>query len=261
MLITGTLLLITDMDIGEYLRQEVMPTPFCKGCGHGILMHAILVAIDELGMDFGNMLFVSGIGCAAWIPSPHFAADTLHTTHGRPIAFATGAKLFNPELDVVVISGDGDLVSIGGNHLIHAVRRDLDVTVIMANNRVYGMTGGQLASTTPHGRITATTPGGNPERDFDTCRLVLACGAGYAARYSVAEPVKLRRVIKNALQHKGFSFVEAMTICPTQYGRMNKRPVPSQMIEELKSLCISGTRAQVMAGDAPEGKVYVGEFI
>jgi 2-oxoglutarate ferredoxin oxidoreductase subunit beta len=247
-------------DIRKYLRGEVMPTPFCKGCGHGILMHAILIAIDELGMEFGNMLFVSGIGCAAWIPSPHFAADTLHTTHGRPIPFATGAKMFNPKLDVVVISGDGDLASIGGNHLIHAARRNTDITVIMANNRVYGMTGGQLASTTPHACITSTTPEGNPEREFDTCRLVLGCGAGCVARYSVVEPVKLRRVIRNALRYKGFSYVEALTICPTQFGRMNKMPTPFQMIEQLREVCVPGTREQVMAGDVPEGRVYVGEF-
>lgn len=252
---------MTVPDARKYLREETMPTPFCSGCGHGILMQAILLAIDESGMDFGNMLFVSGIGCAAWIPSPHFAADTLHTTHGRPIAFATGAKTFNPNLDVVVISGDGDIVSIGGNHLIHAARRDTDITVIMANNRVYGMTGGQLASTTPHDGITSTTPQGNPERGFDACRLALACGAGYAARYSVAEPVNLRKAIKNALKHKGFSFVDALTICPTHYGRMNAMPTPWQMIEELKEMCVPGTRAQVMAGDAPEGKVYVGEFV
>jgi 2-oxoglutarate ferredoxin oxidoreductase subunit beta len=248
-------------DVKKYIRQETMPTPFCRGCGHGILLHAVLIAIDELGMDFKNMLFVSGIGCAAWIPSPHFAADTLHTTHGRPIAYATGAKLFNPKLDVVVISGDGDILSIGGNHLIHAARRNMDIKVIMANNRVYGMTGGQLASTTPHGGITATTPEGNPERDFDACRLVLACGAGYAARHSVAEPRKLIGIIKKALQYKGFAFVEAMTTCPTHYGRMNKMPVPYEMIEELKRISTPGTRAQVMAGAAPEGKIYVGEFV
>jgi 2-oxoglutarate ferredoxin oxidoreductase subunit beta len=248
-------------DVNKYIRQETMPTPFCRGCGHGILLHCTLIAIDELGMDFKNMLFVSGIGCAAWIPSPHFAADTLHTTHGRPIAFATGAKLFNPNLDVVVISGDGDLLSIGGNHLIHAARRNMDIKVIMANNRVYGMTGGQLASTTPHGGITATTPEGNPERDFDGCRLVLACGAGYVARYPVAEPRKLIGVIKKALSYKGFAFVEALTTCPTHYGRMNKMPAPAEMIEEFKRICVGGTRAQVMAGDAPEGRIYIGEFV
>ena len=141
----------------KYIRPGVKVTPFCPGCGHGILMGLILRAIDELKMDMKKMLFVSGIGCAAWIPSPHFDGDTLHTLHGRALAFATGAKLFNPDLCVMVVSGDGDLSSIGGNHLIHAARRNIDLKVICANNMIYGMTGGQVASTTPKGARTSTT--------------------------------------------------------------------------------------------------------
>ena len=133
----------------KYIRPGVKSTPFCPGCGHGILMGLILRAIDELKMDMNKMVFVSGIGCAAWIPSPHYDGDTLHTLHGRALAFATGVKLFNPELCVMVVSGDGDLSSIGGNHLIHAARRNIDLKVICANNMIYGMTGGQVASTTP----------------------------------------------------------------------------------------------------------------
>lgn len=247
-------------DIRKYIRPEVMPTPFCPGCGHGILMHCILIAIDELNLDFDRMVFVSGIGCAAWIPSPHFAADTLHTTHGRPVAYATGVKLYRPELDVVVISGDGDLVSIGGNHLIHAARRNINLTVIMANNKVYGMTGGQMASTTPHGCITSTTPNGNPERDFDTCRLMLAAGAEYVARQTVAAPKDLIAAIKGALEFERFSFTEVMTNCPTQFGRMNKVPVPADMIEALKNSAVKGGRKELLTKPLPEGKFYVGRF-
>ena len=247
-------------DIRKYIRPEVMPTPFCPGCGHGILMHCILIAIDELNLDFDRMVFVSGIGCAAWIPSPHFAADTLHTTHGRPVAYATGVKLYRPELDVVVISGDGDLVSIGGNHLIHAARRNIGLTVIMANNKVYGMTGGQMASTTPHGCITSTTPGGNPERDFDTCRLMLAAGAGYVARQTVAAPKDLIAAIKGALEFERFSFAEVMTNCPTHFGRMNDVPVPADMIEALKNSAVKGGRKELLTKPLPEGKFYVGRF-
>src|SRR3972149_1851924 len=149
-------------DLEKYLRPEIKSTPFCPGCGHGILMNLILRAINELQWPMEKMLFVSGIGCAAWIPSPHFNADTLHTLHGRAIPFATGVKMFNPDLCVMVVSGDGDLTSIGGNHLIHAARRNIDLKVICANNMIYGMTGGQVASTTPKGLRTATTAEGNP---------------------------------------------------------------------------------------------------
>jgi len=146
----------TTTSVKRMIRQDMFPTPFCPGCGHGILLAAILRAIDELGCDMDEMLFVSGIGCGGWIPSPHYAADTMHVTHGRPIPFATGAKLFNPDLKVVVIGGDGDIASIGGNHLIHAARRNIDMTVICANNGIYGMTGGQVTPTTPQGARTAT---------------------------------------------------------------------------------------------------------
>src|SRR4030067_2570221 len=175
----------------KYIRPGVKATPFCPGCGHGILMGLILRAIDELEMDMKKILFVSGIGCAAWIPSPHYDADTLHTLHGRALAFATGAKLFNPDLCVIVVSGDGDLSSIGGNHLIHAARRNIDLKVICANNMIYGMTGGQVASTTPKSSKSSTTVAGNPYRPFDLSHLVKAAGATYVARYSVTQPLAL----------------------------------------------------------------------
>ena len=148
--------------IYQMINQQAFPTPFCPGCGHGILMNAVLRAIAELEYDMKNMVFVSGIGCAAWIPSPHFKADTLHTLHGRAVAYATGAKLFNPKLKIMVISGDGDLSAIGGNHLIHAARRNMDMTVVCANNGIYGMTGGQVASTTPRRLPDFHHPEGEP---------------------------------------------------------------------------------------------------
>jgi len=250
----------TTVSIRKYIRPEVFPTPFCPGCGHGILLGAILRAIDELGLDMDEMLFVSGIGCAGWIPSPHFAADTLHTTHGRAIAFATGAKLFNPELKVVVIGGDGDLASIGGNHLIHAARRNLEITVICANNRVYGMTGGQVTPTTPLGARTATTPEGNLESPFDLCRLVAAAGATYVARHSVYHIRALIRILKRALQHKGFAFVEVLSPCPTQYGRRNELGTPTAMLLSVKDACVTLRKAQEMGEDELRGKIVVGEF-
>lgn len=245
----------------KYIRPGVKVTPFCPGCGHGILMGLILRAIDELSMDMKKMLFVSGIGCAAWIPSPHFNGDTLHTLHGRALAFATGAKLYDPDLCVVVISGDGDLSSIGGNHLIHAARRDMDLKVICANNMIYGMTGGQVASTTPKGAKTSTTGGGNPYRPFDLSRLVSAAGASYVARYSVTQPLALIRSIKKALAHVGFSFIEVLSPCPTQYGRRNQPEKPEEMIQDLIRRCILEEEAKGLSEEALAEKIVTGEFL
>ena len=207
-----------------------------------------------------KMVFVSGIGCAAWIPSPHFNADTLHTLHGRAVAFATGAKLFNPDLLVMVVSGDGDISSIGGNHLIHAARRDIDLKVICANNMIYGMTGGQAASTTPQGAKTSTTAAGNPYRPFELCKLVQAAGATYVARYSVTQPVSLIRAIKKALQHVGFSFIEVFSPCPTQFGRRNILDRPEDMIQDLIRRCILKEEAERLTEEELAGKIVTGEF-
>ncbi|MBW1921450.1 MAG: 2-oxoacid:ferredoxin oxidoreductase subunit beta [Deltaproteobacteria bacterium] len=247
-------------DLEKYLRPEIKSTPFCPGCGHGILMNLILRAIDELGESMDKMLFVSGIGCAGWIPSPHFNADTLHTLHGRAIAFATGAKMFNPALNVMVISGDGDLASIGGNHLIHAARRDTDLTVICANNMIYGMTGGQTASTTPLGSLSATSPGGNIYRPFDLCQLVLGAGGSYVARYSVTQPLSLVEAIKKALKLNGFSFIEVLSPCPTQFGRRNQYDSPTEMIALLLERCISKEEAEHLSEEDLRGKIITGEF-
>jgi 2-oxoglutarate ferredoxin oxidoreductase subunit beta len=247
--------------IFQMINAQAFPTPFCPGCGHGILMNAVLRAFAELEYDLKQTLFVSGIGCAAWIPSPHFKADTLHTLHGRAIAYATGAKLFNPKLKVIVISGDGDLSSIGGNHLIHAARRNMDLTVVCANNSIYGMTGGQVASTTPLGSLTTTTPKGNPDRPFDLCKLVEAAGATFVARHPVATPIPLTRTLKKAIAHRGFSFVEVLSPCPTQFGRRNAFRSPYAMIQALKNTCVSLEKAKGLPPEELEGKVLVGEFV
>jgi len=247
--------------IRRYVRAKSFPTPFCPGCGHGILLGAILRAVDQLGLDFSQMLFVSGIGCAGWIPSPHFDTDTLHVTHGRPVAYATGVKLANPRLHVVVVGGDGDIASIGGNHLIHAARRNINLAVICANNQIYGMTGGQVTPTTPFGAHTATTPAGNPEPSFDLARLVAAAGATYVARYSVWHVRPLIAAIQRALQHTGFSFIEALSSCPTQYGRRNAQPSPIEMLRWFKQSCVTLERAQSMTAEDLAGKTLIGEFV
>jgi 2-oxoglutarate ferredoxin oxidoreductase subunit beta len=247
-------------DLEQYLRPGIGVTTFCPGCGEAILMGLILRAIDELKLNMDEMLFVSGIGCAAWIPSPHFNADTLHTLHGRTIAFATGAKLVNPRLKVMVISGDGDLVDIGGNHLIHGARRNMDLTVVCANNSNYGMTGGQVCATTPLGALTMTTHQGNPYRPFDLCRLLQAAGATYVARYAVSQPVALIKGIKKALQTTGFSFVEAITPCPVQFGSRNKLGKPGDMIKDLMSRSISKEKAKGLSAEELKDKIITGEF-
>jgi 2-oxoglutarate ferredoxin oxidoreductase subunit beta len=218
-----------------YLRDEALPSPFCPGCGNGIIANAFLKAVRNLGHeDLSKFAFVSGIGCGAWIPSPHFKADTLHTTHGRAIAFATGLKLARPELNIVIISGDGDLAAIGGNHLIHAARRNIDMTVICSNNYIYGMTGGQMGPTTFTGDKTSTSPYGNPERPFDLARLVAAAGANYVARWTTAHPNQAARSIQTALERKGFSFVEMISQCPTAYGRRTKIGGQVEMLDWFK---------------------------
>ena len=249
-------------DLEKYLRDEVSTTAFCPGCGDGIMMGSVLRAVDSLGLDMQKVLYVSGIGCAAWIPSPNFKADTLHTLHGRPVAFATGAKLANPSLEVIVISGDGDLSSIGGNHLIHAARRGIKLAILCANNFIYGMTGGQVASTTPLGRYSATTPppAGNPYPPFDLVSLVLAAGARFAARWPVTRPVQLIGSIKKAITCEGVGFVDVISPCPTQYGRRNRyRDIPD-LFDDVESMCIHRDEAADLAAKEKTGKIIVGEY-
>jgi len=202
----------------KYIRNQ--PSAFCIGCGDGTILNCFVRAIDDLEIPTEKVLCVSGIGCAAWIPSPNFNGDTLHTTHGRALAFATGAKVFNGDLTTVVFTGDGDGAGIGGNHLIHAARRNIDITTILVNNLSYAMTGGQIAPTTSHGERTVTSPYGNPESPFDTVKLVTAAGATYVARWTTNHPLELTRSIREAIQHPGFSFIEVLSQCPTQQRRM-----------------------------------------
>ncbi|MFX1509244.1 MAG: thiamine pyrophosphate-dependent enzyme [Promethearchaeota archaeon] len=204
----------------NYLRN--LPSAFCAGCGNGTILNSFVRAVDELIMTkqirHKDLLGVSGIGCSAWIPSPHFKGDTLHTTHGRAIAFATGAKVMNPQLKIVVFTGDGDGAAIGGNHLIHAARRNIPMTVILVNNLNYGMTGGQSAPTTPLHVQTSTYPQ-HPEAPFDLTQLVLGAGASYVARWTTFYVNELIATIKEALIHPGFSFIEVISQCPTYAAR------------------------------------------
>ncbi len=243
----------------RFLRPDVT-LPFCPGCGHRLLLKHILVAIDEMELDIDGMLFVSGIGCAGWIPSPCFNADTLHCLHGRAIPFAVGAKVANPELTTVVVSGDGDLADIGGNHLIHAARRNEDITVICANNMNYGMTGGQVCSTTPVGSVTHTTPQGNQHRPFDLCSLVRGAGAQYAARYVVTQGDEMVSAIKRAIQMPGFAFVEALSPCPTQFGRQNKMDSIKEAYRFVEEMAIRREDASNHTDQELASLLLTGEF-
>jgi len=247
--------------VRTYLRKETFPSAFCSGCGHGILGGALLRAIYELGLDMDKMVFVSGIGCSGWIPSPYFAADTLHVTHGRTLAFAAGVEAFRPDLKVVAIGGDGDLASIGTNHLLHAARRSHHIATVCANNGVYGMTGGHVTPTTPLGARTYTTPAGNPYRPMDLCRLMEAAGATYVARHTVYHTPALVRMLKRALLHEGFSFVDVISPCPTQFGRRNRLPSPWEMMQFLRENAIPLEQARERSPEELEGKIVVGEFV
>jgi len=246
-------------DWKRFLRPGVT-LPFCPGCGHRILLRHLLTAVDELDLDIDGMLFVSGIGCGGWIPSPCINADTLHCLHGRAIPFAVGAKTANPALTTLVVSGDGDLADIGGNHLIHAARRNIDITVICANNMNYGMTGGQVCATTPVGAVTHTTPSGNIYRPFDLCALVRAAGARYAARYAVTQGPQLVSAIKKAIGIKGFTFVEAISPCPTQFGRQNRLDNVKDVYAYIESLIVPRQAAEASATIPGAVRLITGEF-
>jgi len=238
----------------KYIRKEVFPTAFCPGCGHGILLNAFVRALGELNYDQENMVIVSGIGCGGWMGSPHMNVDTLHTTHGRAIAFATGVKKANPELDVVVLSGDGDLATIGGNHLIHAARRKLPITVICGNNHIYGMTGGQASATTPRGANTITTPSGNDERPFDLVKLVKGAGADNVFRYTAYHANQIKDTIKEAIKSDEFYFLDVLTGCPVQYGRRNGLREPTKMLNWMKENC------EFYKDRNKDDKIMVGKF-
>jgi len=245
----------------KYIRPWAIRTANCPGCGNGILAQAFLRAVDEEALDFDDFVFVSGIGCAAWIPSPSFNADTLHTTHGRPIAFATGVKLAAPDRRVVVISGDGDLLAIGGNHFIHAARRNIDMLVICVNNGIYGMTGGQVAPTTPMGLKTMTSPYGSIENVFDISELAKAAGATFVARWTVHQTRQITKTLRKALNRKGFSLVEIISHCPVQFGRKTGMGTSTQMLDWLGESSVRVGKADSMTPEELEGKIVVGEFL
>jgi len=213
-----------------YLKEGVLPHMWCSGCGIGVMLGALLRAFEELGYRNTDTVVVTGIGCTGKADD-YLVTNALHTTHGRALAYATGIKAFNPKLHVVVLMGDGDSVTIGGNHFIHAARRNIDLTAIVINNFNYGMTGGQVSATTPGGRFTSTTSWGNPERDFDICALAEVAGASYVARETPYHGWEMKELIKEALNKKGFSVVEIFSPCPTHFGKNNEMKEAREMLD------------------------------
>ncbi len=244
-----------------YLRQETLPTVFCEGCGCGTVLNGYAHAMDELGIRSEDLISVTGIGCSSWIPSPYLKGDTLHTTHGRAIAFATGVKVMRPDKHVVVIAGDGDLAGIGGNHLIHAARRNIDLSVVLVNNFIYGMTGGQLSPTTPVGAKTTTSPYRNVEYPFDIAELVAAAGANYVARWTTYHVFPLMESMQNAMRKDGFSFIEIYTQCPTSYGRRVGMRTGEDFLNFFKENSVRIQKAKEMSEEELEGKFVIGKLV
>jgi len=247
--------------LSKYIRKGGQPHTHCSGCGNGIIAQSFLRAVDEAGIPKQKLVCVAGIGCSGWIPSPFFDVDTLHVTHGRPIAFATGVKLGNPELEVVVFTGDGDASAIGGNHLIHAARRNIGVKVICVNNMIYGMTGGEVAPTTPRGMKTTTTPFGNLERPFDLSKLVIAAGGTYVARWTTYHVARVVASMKKALTRSGFAFLEVLSQCPVHYGRRIGITDPVEMMRWFQKQSVTIEKAREMTEQELFGKFVVGEFV
>jgi 2-oxoglutarate ferredoxin oxidoreductase subunit beta len=257
--------LLRDLDtvnpVMPYLRQERIPHIWCPSCGIGTTVNCFTRALTESGMDLDQIAVVSGIGCTGRVAG-YLNLDSFHTTHGRAIPFATGLKLANPKLKVVVYSGDGDLTAIGGNHFLHAARRNMDLMVVCVNNFTYGMTGGQVAPTTPLGAKQTTMPYGNYEQPFNLPFLADACGAVYVARWTVYHVRQLAKAMLEGLKKKGFVFIEALSPCPTLYSRRNKR---GDGIDELKyykqsSILKHGADTKEV-GLTFDGKIIVGKFV
>jgi 2-oxoglutarate ferredoxin oxidoreductase subunit beta len=244
-----------------YLRQDRMPHIWCPGCGIGTTLNCFVRALRESGLNLDQVAVVSGIGCTGRVAG-YLKLDSFHTTHGRAIPFATGLKLANPGLKVVVYSGDGDLFAIGGNHFIHAARRNMDLMVICVNNHTYGMTGGQAAPTTPIGATQTTMPYGNFEDPFNLPLLADACGAVYVARWTVYHVRQLARAMKEGLAKKGFVFIEALSPCPTLYSRRNRLGDGVEQLKYYKAKSITRNGADTKeAGLSFQGDIIVGKFL
>ena len=245
--------------LDKWFKLDKLPTTLCAGCGNGIVFQSLARALEKTGVDQNDVIVVTGVGCSS---RANIFMDVTgpQTTHGRPIAFATGMKMTNPRLKVIVVAGDGDATSIGGNHFIQACRRNIDMTIIVCNNSNYGMTGGQYSATTPTDSYTKTSVYGHIEPNFDVCALAQGAGATYVARSTTYHVNGLVNQIAAALDHKGLSVVEAMCDCVTLFGRLNKRGTPADMILRWKDVCVPVERAKAMTQEELAGKLVIGKL-
>ncbi len=242
----------------EYLRHDKkFPHVWCPGCGNGIVMGALLRAIHALELSKDEVVLASGIGCSGRMPT-YADFNTIHTTHGRALTFSTGIKLAKPELTVLTVMGDGDSTAIGGNHFIHAARRNLNLTAIIINNSTYGMTGGQYSPTTPFGSISATSAYGHVEHAFSIAELAATAGASFVARSTVYHATHLEEMLKLAIKKRGFSVMEVISNCHVQYGKKNKLGGAVQMINSYKDNAVKVEKAAKMSQEELEGKITIG---
>ncbi len=242
----------------EYLRHnKKFPHVWCPGCGNGVVMAALLRAIYRMELNKDEVVLASGIGCSGRMPT-YLDFNTLHTTHGRALTFATGVKLANPALKVVAIMGDGDATAIGGNHFIHAARRNLNLTAIIINNSIYGMTGGQYSTTTPFGSKSTTSVYGHIEQAFSIAELAVTAGASFVARSTVYHAELLDSLIEQAMGKRGFAVVEVVSNCHVQYGRRNQLGDAVAMLKGFKENAVTVTRAAKLTPEELEGKTTIG---
>ena len=236
----------------EYLRTDKMPTLWCWGCGDGVILKSVIRAIEKLAWNMDDVCVVSGIGCSGRFSS-YINCNTVHTTHGRTLAYATGIKLANPTKKVIVVGGDGDGLAIGGNHTIHASRRNIDLNYIIINNFIYGLTNSQTSPTTPQGMWTVTMSRGNIDPTFDACKLVEAAGASFVARETMLDPKKLERTLVKAFEHRGFSFVEVFSNCHVNLGRKNKMATAMANLEWIDSISMAKTKFEKLEPEEQKG--------
>jgi 2-oxoglutarate ferredoxin oxidoreductase subunit beta len=239
----------------KYIKNESLPTLFCPGCGNGIIQMAAIRAIDQMGIK-DEVACVSGIGCSSWIPC-YLDLDVIHSLHGRSLAFAQGLKLARPDKKILVFTGDGDCLAIGGNHLIHSAARNIDLTVIMVNNRIYGMTGGQKSPASLKGMKTKTSPAGSLDEPIDGCKLAEAMGATYVARWTAAHPIQLEKAIAEGMNHNGFAFIEVLSQCPVQGSAAFDDKTPAGMLNNMKE----STWIKRKGEPVPPGKTVIGLLV
>lgn len=244
----------------DYMLFDKLPHTWCAGCGDGIILQSIAAVFAEMELDKHDIALVSGIGCFGRVDD-YLDINCMHVTHGRALPAATGIALANPDLNVLVTMGDGDGTTIGGNHLIHCARRNINLTAIIANNYNYGQTGGQYSGTTPTDSITSTSPYGHIEQNFDICKLAEAAGATYVARGTAYNPVQLRKLIRGGMEHKGFSLIEVMVACPTHYGRYNKQGEAARMMKLMNEQSVSVEQAAKMTEDELKGRIVTGRLV